>query len=177
MGIHLAHRYPHTHPKLNQFVPNMLKGVDMVVHESISTLGVPAVLCTVSKTNAPHADVLTSLNQIETAHLRKVDQYEDRPVVNYLATFEADFRCKEDELGEEDAQLQLADYCEEVAEGEFETDSEDEVPDDLQDCRQRFAARKAIHWVNQAKHKELGRAYMVVSSIHFIVEACRLTRW
>lgn len=69
LGIHMAHRYPHTHPRLNQFVPNMLKGVDMAVHESISILGLPAILCTVSKTNLPPLNLLSLLKQLEKERL------------------------------------------------------------------------------------------------------------
>ena len=65
IGIHLAHYYPHTHNNLNQFVPNMLKGVDMVFYESVSVLHLPATLCTISANNVPPHGTLDSLDEME----------------------------------------------------------------------------------------------------------------
>jgi hypothetical protein len=44
IGFHLAHAYPHTSPNFFDLVPNMLKGVDMVMYEAFSTMGSICVL-------------------------------------------------------------------------------------------------------------------------------------
>ncbi|PIA93152.1 hypothetical protein CB0940_05228 [Cercospora beticola] len=44
LGIHLIHAYPHTHKDLHAFVPNMLKGADMAIYESVTACNLHARL-------------------------------------------------------------------------------------------------------------------------------------
>ena len=176
VGIHLAHRYPHTHPKLNQFVPNMLKGVDMVVYESISLLELPALLCTVSTTNLPTHGILEKLDQMDPKWVDQVSTQLACSPVNGLNTFEPGFTYQEEEIvDEENAHDHLLDYGPDGVYGRnsnpdhSDSNSEREVPEYLQKWKARFEDRKNIHWINKAQHEELSRAFLVVSS-----RRCRL---
>ena len=165
IGIHLAHCYPHTHKNLNQFVPNMLKGVDMILYESVSLLHLPAILCTVSATNTPPHGILDSLDEME-------ERAAGRPskVRNNLSTFTADEGMEyESNYGDEE---QAQDAVNDVF--HYDTDSEGsdvapEVSDELLKWKERFDDGMMICWVNGAKHEEVSRAFLAVSILHWVV--------
>lgn len=48
LGIYLAHRYPHTNPKIS-FLPRSLKGVDMALYESVRALGLKCLVAPVGR--------------------------------------------------------------------------------------------------------------------------------
>ena len=68
LGVHLAHRYPHTHPKDHHFVPSMLKGVDLLLYESVAALRLAAVLSSVTKNNLPTYGVIERLDNWSKPH-------------------------------------------------------------------------------------------------------------
>lgn len=107
IGVHLTHQYPHTHEQLHEFVPHMLKGVDMVLYESIALLDLSAVICPASETNLPSSDAMWTLNN------REVDESRAEPklaVENLLRPFEATFDGVEYATEENDARQELEEH-------------------------------------------------------------------
>lgn len=160
IGVHLAHCYPHTHEKLHQFVPSMLKGVDMVLYESVAVLGLSAIVCHVTRFDLPPHQGLAELDRMDKENARDASA---ETVANRLVPFEADFDLKEDGYVDEEDAFERAEEA-----FDFDTDSDDEralsdIPQDLREWKSRFDDRDRISWVNAAKHEEVSGAFMVVS--------------
>ncbi|KAK3722688.1 hypothetical protein LTR37_002259 [Vermiconidia calcicola] len=157
IGIHLAHSYPHTHPKLHAFVPSMLKGVDMALYESIVALGYKAVLDQITGPNLPSAEVLQLLESKGRSSVRH-----ESPIVSNLQ--EMTFGDEPDE-DDENTDDQVDDICEFYS--QYEPDSDESESADAGICnekvvglRRRYRARAKITWLNEVKNKELCRAYV-----------------
>lgn len=166
IGVHLAHHYPHTHPQLHEFIPQMLKGVDMVLYESIASLGLSAVLCPASETNLPSSDAMDALSGRRWRNTARRDP--KVPVHNILKPFEVDFFEVEGVTEEADVLQELNDHP------YFDVSDEDdpnfgdygdmsaERYEMLEEWKPRFEGRKKICWLNKSKHQELSRAFMAV---------------
>ena len=166
IGVHLAHYYPHTHEQLHKFVSQMLKGVDMVLYESIAVLGLPAVLCSASETNLPSSDAIGALNGREEQNSGTESNVR---VQNLLRPFEATVDRLEGATEERDARRELKDYPNFDVRDEDDPNYGDieeicaERHDILREWKARFKGRKKIAWLNKSKHQELSRAFMAVS--------------
>ena len=155
IGIHLTHRYPHTHDDLNRFVPNMFKGVDMVVYKSVSQLNLPAILCTVSKSNIPPDGVLDSRDEMERRAARHPPE-----VRNDLHTFDTDENMDyESNYGDEERVQEAIDMTFGVGSDSEGSDVAPNVSDELLQWKDRFDDREMICWVKGAKHEEISPVF------------------
>ncbi|EMC97740.1 hypothetical protein BAUCODRAFT_122166 [Baudoinia panamericana UAMH 10762] len=146
LGFDLTHLYPHTHPSLHAFVPQMLKGADLAVYEAVQAAGLTCVLggCR----NDHHFEQIDILDKLDAQDRRRrrneVTGWGREAMVNALTPLRVD---------------DSGDYHEQEVPLE---ESFDEVEvSKVKDLRARVAIRERITWVNVSGHdaaKELSFA-------------------
>ena len=147
LGIHLAHRYPHTHPIDHALVPSMLKGIDMAVYDSFFAAGLRCKLVPheSSKDDAYAPDSMLEDSSPRRSHLHTVKSELKEMLIDHNE-HESDF---EEEYDSGD--------------GEFDIDSDD--TQDSKTKRRRNYEKRPIVWLNEKKHTELSAAYLTVSQM------------
>jgi len=165
LGINLAHNYPHTHPKLHQLVLQMLKGIDMVLYESVHAAGLTCILEPVEDDRLVAPD---AINRLEHFHnLPRLANQKRAPPHNFEeVTIDAS------EIHEDDPYVD-EEFAMETFANESPCDSDDpdmdrspiEHEEGVDRMRDMLKVRKRIVWLNHPVNKELCRAYMIVSDI------------
>lgn len=185
LGICLAHSYPHTHDKLNHFVPSMLKGSDMALYETLSKLGLPFILDPINKASFPSATALATLDELSYGQhsqeepptfvstlrgveiVRGIDEssvdYDD-PDVKNAGSFKEflesngydDYLHRDEDNGDEDVDENVHDSDEEWI---------SRLPRSWQTLKTRMEEKNKITWVNRPgkENEELSKAYVAVS--------------
>ncbi|KAK3706750.1 hypothetical protein LTR37_012595 [Vermiconidia calcicola] len=154
IGVHLAHSYPHTHPKFHAFVPSMLKGVDMALYESIVALGYKAVLDQITGPNLPSAEVLQLLESKGRSSMRT-----ESPIVSNLQEMTFGDEPDEDDGNTDDQMCEFYSHCEPDSD-ESESADAGAPNGTVVELRRRYRARAKITWLNEAKSREPCRAYV-----------------
>ena len=74
----------------------------MVIHEAISILNLPALLCAVSTTGLPNHGILEKLDRLEEERLGRSKRRATCSIVNDLSSFEAKSEYEEEAPGDEE---------------------------------------------------------------------------
>lgn len=175
LGFHLTHRYPHTHPVLHDFVPNMLKGSDLALYEAVHGLGLTSILTPIRGKSLPEPNVLDELDQI---HDREENHTESHGPMNEYAPPSL-LRPLETETYDDGDEASLSDE-EEIEEDHdaYDTEAEEDEEEPIYTERtQRMVdqvkARDRITWVGKREgHEELCKALLAVS-VPIFVAVCQ----
>lgn len=164
LGVYLAHSYPHTHDRLHQFVPSMLKAGDMALYESIAALGLVAALDQITGTNIPSRGVLEALDEL---YKKNVRDSQHQKFVCRLQKHEIDPH--EDEFAiDEDDEVDMMDHINSEEEEYSDYDSEDarmNMGERAWNLKQRLKSRQKISWLGEARYREMSRTFLIGSNI------------
>lgn len=171
MGIHLAHSYPHTNPRLHEQVPNSLKGVDMVLYESMHAAGLSCILLPIANSWKDVADLPEWFDRLEIGRRDSGDHVVSHGL-SAITTYDLDEGTadKNDDSHDEDDEMDYADV-----EYESDDDSLNEKLDKYHAKRRSRKEAEDIIWLNRKRFQELDEVYLAVSSSWWMTEMERLT--
>ncbi|KAK4549812.1 hypothetical protein LTR36_005113 [Oleoguttula mirabilis] len=153
IGFMLTHGYPHTHKDLHHFVPNMLKGSDIVLYEAMHAVGLSSALEPIDSDSLPGHDALQHLERLHQANRRSwKNQHTEigtHEANSRLAATEIEYEPDENsELCEEDVDMDSSEY--------------EDVHEKTRNApmKQRMRAREKIVWIGGGGQEELSKAYL-----------------
>ena len=165
MAFELAHSYPHTHPKLHHFVPNMLKGADMALYEAVYSFGLTCVLEAVEGGALLRESALEDLERMQRhrrTHSLKHAGEASHEVFSYLHEVELNTGSGyEEDEGADEAEIDMHSSEDEDL---IEDYGESEHGEQHGGLKKRMKVRERVTWVGVGWGcEELSKAFIAVS--------------
>ncbi|KAK5127446.1 hypothetical protein LTR85_006785 [Meristemomyces frigidus] len=155
IGFMLAHSYPHTHPQLHHFVPNMLKGSDMVLYEAVHAAQLICALETVDDNALPREDALEDLDALHQADCRRWPRSDAHPPPSHLAATEIKYEEDDDEACEDNVDMHPSDD-----EDLSDMDESEEGTLGYRVLKRRMLSREQIVWIGGGGPQELSKVHL-----------------
>jgi len=171
LGIHLAHSYPHTHPRLHQFVPSMLKGSDMALYEVVVAMGLAVVLDPTDKNNLSSEDVIQCLEEMYKKQRKSGGSVTFLSKLKEQKIKDGDLR-GEPEYGEDDDHFDVDNldnwfiFDEDERPSDYDSDeARERCPPKVLALKKRCDARTMITWLGEKGHTEMSETLLAVSAL------------